>query len=85
LGIAKDFLNNNCIERAGADYICKPIEDYNSTTYLIRSTSEGFVCNCQGCKRKIKNNEKPFCSHILAVYQFAFLEAQEEHLRVLEA
>lgn len=80
---AKMFLENNCIERINeTSWICKPIPDYNNTTYKIRITEKGFECNCHGFNNKLRDytngdsNVKPTCSHIIAVKQFAFIESK---------
>ena len=65
---AREFLFKNCIVKREDHFICKPIEGYNKTTYTIRQIGDGFECNCQG----FSNNH--YCSHILAVRQFIFLE-----------
>ena len=65
---AQTFLENNCIQLAGADkFICKPIEGYNKTTYQINDVIGEYRCNCQGY------NKNGFCSHVLAVKQFVFI------------
>lgn len=74
LSKARKFIENGCIRREGAHFICKPLQNYNSTQYLIKNTEKGLVCDCQGCQTKLKHLEKPFCCHILAVYQYCFLE-----------
>ena len=64
LNKARDFLENDCIQLAGANkFICKPIAGYNKTTYTINDDK----CNCQGYA---KNG---FCSHCLAVCQFIYM------------
>lgn len=64
---AQIFLENNCIEPKGTDWICKPLVKYNSHTYTIKATAGGFECNCQGFG---KNQD---CSHCIAVRQFIFM------------
>jgi hypothetical protein len=64
---AKKFLEFKCIERKGAAWICKPIKEYNKTTYNIAHEEYGWKCNCQG----FANNN--ICSHIIAVKQFEFI------------
>ena len=83
---ANKFLQAECIERKSeTQWICKPIKDYNKTTHTIVSKDEDFVCSCQGFAKKEEaylNNSseiKPFCSHIIAVKQFCFLEGKNEN------
>jgi len=78
---AKTFLLEGCIVQINlSTWICKPVKDYNKTTYTISSTTEGLVCNCQGFNKKLqeykqgKSEIKPTCSHIVAVKQFCFIE-----------
>jgi hypothetical protein len=80
---AKMFLENNCIEQINeTSWICKPIPDYNNTTYKIRHPEKGFECNCHGFNNKLRDytngdsNVKPVCSHIIAVKQFAFIDSK---------
>jgi hypothetical protein len=73
---AKNFIREDCIVMEGRVWKCKPIKNYNTKTYTIENKDVGLVCNCQGCQTKIKNNENPFCCHILAVHQFIFINRQ---------
>jgi len=64
---AKKFLENDCIEydKEKKCYLCKPIPEYNKTTYEIKWNKElkEFECNCQ-----YNQKTKRICSHILALY-----------------
>jgi len=70
---ALKFIENNCIDYVkdwkgvfGDNlYICKPIPNYNKTTYEIRWDKDlkEFSCNCQ-----YHQTTKRMCSHILALY-----------------
>lgn len=73
LSKARNFLENGCVVRIGSNsWKVLPIKRYNKTTRFIDQKITGFTCTCQG----FKNNE--FCSHILAVMQFNFMEAYNE-------
>lgn len=66
---AKKFLEAHSIKRIGLNsWEILPILNYNKSTYTVQDTKEGWICNCQG----FSNNN--FCSHILAVKQFEFME-----------
>lgn len=65
---AKKFLEYDCIERDGENWICKPIKGYNNTTYHIIEMGDTLICDCQGYANK------QFCSHCLAVLQFDFIK-----------
>jgi len=87
LAKAKKFLEANCISRSPysySDWLCKPLKNYNKTSYHIKSTVDGFVCTCQGFQKKLrdyvdgKSNVKPICSHVLAIKQYCFLESKEK-------
>ena len=80
---AKKFLNENCIDQLSAStWVCKPIKNYNKTSYFIRSTDEGFSCCCRGFNKKYQEYEagkldlKPICSHIIAVKQYCFIKSK---------
>ena len=80
---AKKFLNEDCIDQLSmSTWICKPIKNYNKTSYFIRSTDEGFSCCCQGFNKKYQEYEavkldlKPICSHIIAVKQYCFIKSK---------
>jgi hypothetical protein len=69
---ARRFIENNCIEylkdeydSSKSCYICKPIKDYNKTTYHLKWNKElnDFECDCQFNQRVHR-----MCSHILALY-----------------
>ena len=68
LSKAKDFLLHDCIEKM-SDFLyrCKPIKNYNKTTYMISTVNYQYKCNCQGFK------QNAYCSHCLAVKQFIFI------------
>lgn len=79
---ARKFLENDCIRGVGetlTTWECLPLPNYNKTTYRISLTKTGFVCNCQGFNKKLKDYDslssdvKPICSHILAVKQLNFI------------
>ena len=70
---AKKFLEHSCIEydKEEKGFVCKPIEGYNKTTYILKRNKEvegGFACNCQHFVMKEKRGEDPRCSHILALH-----------------
>lgn len=67
LNKSKKFLELNCIQKSGDNYICLPIKNYNKTTYTINPVK--WSCNCQGYS--IYNK----CSHLLAVKQKIYIEA----------
>lgn len=82
IGKAKKFLDQGCVEqKSPTSWICSPLKGYNKTNYYINSIQDGFECNCQGFKQKLKEYEeghtdqKPICSHVLAVIQYNFMEA----------
>jgi len=69
---ARKFIENNCIEylkdefnSSKSCYICKPLKNYNKTTYKIfwNKEKKDFECNCQ-----YNQTTKRICSHILALY-----------------
>ena len=64
---AQNFLKHSCIEMFSVnELVCRPIEGYNKTTYLIlRNMTGGFSCNCQYNRLKGKT-----CSHIIAAIAF---------------
>lgn len=66
---AQDFLVFECIEEKDDGFICKPIKGYNTKTYNIINNQ----CNCQGFSTKLKNGEKPMCSHTLAVKLYLYV------------
>ena len=69
---ARKFLEHNCIEYKGnKQYICKPIQGYNSTTHQIDMIQE--KCTCQASKR---NGIE--CSHIKAVKLYKFMRCWNE-------
>lgn len=69
LSKAKKFLENDCVKRSGDNsWKILPIKNYNKTTHFVQNGLSGFYCSCQG----FKNND--FCSHILAVKQFEFMQ-----------
>jgi len=74
---ARRFLEEDCIKRLNPAYWeCGPIKGYNKTTYIISHNNAGFMCNCQGFnKRREEGTTLLLCSHILAVKQFEFMEA----------
>lgn len=81
LSKAKAFLSNGCIKQiAPAEWKCEALKGYNKQALIIRMTTDGWDCTCQGFnvkKNKFLNgesDEKPFCSHLLAVKQFCFIE-----------
>lgn len=80
---ARKFLENNCIKRTPysiTTWECYPIKYYNKTIYTIRLTESGWLCTCQGFKKRLKDYSeghsdiKPICSHILAVKQLNFIK-----------
>lgn len=80
---AKKFIENGCIAQTMPNiWVCKPLKNYNKTTYLITHAQDGFNCDCQGFNKKLKeykegvSENKPICSHIVGVYQYCFLEAK---------
>ena len=80
---AKKFLQKACIEEVSlTTWVCKPLKNYNKTTYFIRSTKLGFNCTCQGFIKKYQEYEKgnsdlkPICSHIVAVKQYCFIKSK---------
>ncbi len=82
---AKIFLEKSCvIQISSTEWNCLPIQDYNKRTYLVRLTSEGFVCGCQGFNEKVDKYESgksevvPICSHVLAVKQFCFIQEKNK-------
>ena len=71
---AKRFLKNDCIEyykdpfdSSKNCYICKPIPDYNSTTYHMKPSMGGFTCDCQFYQTTAKTVPNLICSHIAAL------------------
>ena len=64
---AMNFIENECIQPAGKDWICLPIEGYNSTEYSMNLEKE--TCTCQYNTRF--NNE---CSHLKALKLYLFRE-----------
>ena len=76
---AKKFLKEDCIaydpegekygyqkgEYEGHKFICKPIKDYNKTTYRMwyDKKIKEFVCSCQ-----FNQSTKQVCSHITALW-----------------
>lgn len=61
------FLQEDCIQyEGGGVFVCKPLKDYNKTTYRItKDPIDEFECTCQ----YNKTTGEP-CSHIGAVYEF---------------
>ena len=68
---ALKFIENNCIDYVKDQdgifgnnyYICKPIPEYNKTTYKIKNIRGEFECNCQ-----FHQTTHRMCSHILALF-----------------
>lgn len=68
---ARQFIKYNCIQydKEEQTYFCSPIPGYNQTRYRIEKNDNGdFECNCQGCQKRIKEEKRPNCSHIGALY-----------------
>lgn len=79
---AKKFIDQGCVKQISiASWICSALKGYNKSSYYINSIQDGFECDCQGFKQKLKeyeeghSDQKPICSHVLAVIQFNFMEA----------
>jgi len=65
------FLEYKCIEYVGKNqYICKPIPDYNSTTYALKKVGNDFECSCQAFQKAKSASSYFFCSHIGALMEF---------------
>lgn len=68
---AKKFIEHECIVWSPEErcFICKPIKGYNVRTYhLIPDGSGHFSCDCQGYRKKERDGDRPFCSHVFALY-----------------
>ena len=68
------FLENNCVTYSpeSSSFFVLPLKGYNKTTYEIKPIGNGlFECNCQGYQTKLRQDQFPCCSHILAL-KFAF-------------
>lgn len=74
---AEIILENDCVEPRGTAFAIKPIKGYNKTTYLIEENE----CNCQGFQTKLKNGEKPNCSHLIALKQWRFIHDRLQAIR----
>ena len=70
------FFKHGCIqEKAVGVFLCKPLDGYNKTEYVVREDSSfgcGFRCNCQGFQSKLQRGEPPRCSHVDAVHLHLF-------------
>ena len=73
------FIEKDCIKYSPDEkcYYCLPINGYNTSTYKLIKMKYGWVCDCQACQKKIKEDlyspnieEKIPCSHILALYYY---------------
>jgi len=60
------FLEASCIQyQGGGVFICKPLEGYNKTTYVMRKNEQGdFTCSCQHFSKT-----GTFCSHLGALFE----------------
>ena len=59
----RKIIANGCLKKINTDlYVCNPILGYNVTAYTLRRDhSGGWICNCQG------NRKKGYCSHANAL------------------
>ena len=69
---ALKFVDLGCLLQINRNiFICKPIPNYNKTTYTITKvfTRDGFqlACNCQGFNKKAREMKFPYCSHTIAL------------------
>lgn len=93
---AKIFLRNNCIEYdpqgekygfekgeyEGHKFICKPLQNYNKTTYRMWHNSKigEFECSCQFYQKT-----KLQCSHVTALWMFIkILNWKKQHEKTNE-
>lgn len=70
---ANKFIEHGCIvwDEKLHCFLCRPIEGYNTRTYMLVSNGAGrFSCNCQGYRKKEKMGQHPFCSHVYALMLF---------------
>lgn len=85
------FLEKGCIQYDSINkcFWCLPLANYNKNTYKIIKSNKGFICDCQGCQKKIREclynpdiEESAACSHILALmYFFKLKHWNEEGIR----
>lgn len=60
------LLEGKCIEYVGGNhYICKPLVNYNKTTYDLYQENGEWTCTCQYFRIK-----KETCAHIGALYEY---------------
>jgi hypothetical protein len=78
---AMKFIKHGCISYDGDNtWLCGNIEGYNKRTYIIENKKVGlgeylFTCNCQGYKKRVKEEKEPICSHVIGVKLFAGAES----------
>ncbi len=65
---ANKFVNLGCLFQINPNvFICKPIPNYNKTTYTIIRQGFRYACNCQGFNKKARSMSFPYCSHTIAL------------------